>query len=170
MRRTTTGLALLCALTLASAGAALTAPQEPKVESIIGASHRLTLTLDGAKRAAAAAAAYARSHGAGGSIAIVDDGGHLIYLERLDDTFPASAEVAIAKARTAAVFRRPTRDFENAIRAGRTPLLSVEPMTPLEGGVPILIEGRVVGAVGVSGAMSSTQDVEIAEAGASALQ
>jgi glc operon protein GlcG len=127
------------------------------------------MTLETARRAIDAAAALARSRGAGGSIAVVDDGGHLVCLERIDGTFPASAEVAIGKARTAAVFRKPTQDFENAVRGGRTSLTAVGPMLPLEGGVPIVIDGQVVGAVGVSGAHSSTEDVEVATAGARAV-
>ena len=130
---------------------------------------RPTLTLDGARLAGEAAAAYARDHGAGGAIAVVDEGGALLYLVRLDGTFPAASEVSIAKARTAAVFRKPTQAFENAIRDGRVSLTAVGPMTPLEGGLPIVVDGHVVGAIGCSGAMSSTQDVEVAQAGAAAI-
>jgi uncharacterized protein GlcG (DUF336 family) len=104
-----------------------------------------------AKRVAAAAAEEARRLGAGGALAIVDSGGHLVYLERLDRTFPAAAAVATEKARTAATFRRPTRDFEDAIRSGRHALLGVQAMTPLQGGVPIVVNGEVIGAIGVSG-------------------
>jgi len=131
---------------------------------------KMTLDLDGAKRVAAAAAAEARKNNAGGAIAIVDDGGNLVYLERLDDTFPAAAVVAIEKARTAAQFRRPTRVFEEAIKNGRTSLVAVSAMTPLQGGVPILVGGKVVGAIGVSGAASAQQDDDIATAAAVALE
>lgn len=127
------------------------------------------LTLEGAKTVAAAAAAEARRDKAGGAIAIVDDGGHLIYLERLEGTFPAAAAVAIEKARTAAQFRRPTRVFEEAIKNGRISLLGVAVMTPLQGGVPILVGGEMVGAIGVSGAMSAQQDDDIAQAASTAL-
>lgn len=130
---------------------------------------RQVLTLDGAKTVAAAAAAEAKRLNAGGAIAVVDDGGHLLYLERLDNTFPAAATVAMEKARTAASFRRPTAVFEDAIKNGRLSLLGVSVMTPLQGGVPVVVNGQVVGAVGVSGAASAQQDDEIAKVAAVAL-
>ncbi|MFO0691590.1 MAG: heme-binding protein [Myxococcota bacterium] len=118
-----------------------------------------------AKRLAATGEAEAARLGApGGAIAVVDDGGHLVLLLRLDGSFPAAAEVSEAKARTAALFRMPTENLENAIASGRNALLGVDAMTPLKGGVPIAIGGRVVGAVGVSGAASAAQDTEIAQA------
>jgi glc operon protein GlcG len=124
-----------------------------------------TLTLDGAKHVAAAAVAEANRLGApGGAIAVVDEGGSLLYLERLDRTFPAAVTVAVEKARTAAQFRRPTSAFEEAIKGGRAALLGVQIMTPLQGGVPIVVDGHVVGAVGVSGAASAQQDDDIAKA------
>jgi glc operon protein GlcG len=127
------------------------------------------LTLEGAKRVAGAAAAEATRTRVGGAIAVVDEGGNVLYVERLDGTFPAASDVAIAKARTAARFRRPTKVFEDAIRGGRTSLVAVSVMTPLEGGQPILVDGEVVGGVGVSGAASSAQDDEIAIVAAGAL-
>ncbi|MEQ1832536.1 MAG: heme-binding protein [Candidatus Eisenbacteria bacterium] len=124
---------------------------------------RTVLTLEGAKRVAAAAVDEARRLSAtSGALAVVDEGGALLYLERLDDTFPAAASVAIEKARTAAQFRRPTAVFEDAIKGGRLALLGVSVMTPLQGGVPVLVNGRVVGAIGVSGAASAQQDDDIA--------
>lgn len=126
------------------------------------------LNLEAARRAAAAAEAEARRLGAGGAFAVVDDGGHLVYLERLDNTFPASAIVAAEKARTAATFRRPTRDFEEAVRNGRVALVAVPPMLPLQGGVPLVRDGRVVGAIGVSGAASAQQDDDLANVAAAA--
>jgi len=132
--------------------------------------NRKTLTLDGARRIAAAAEAEAKRNNAGGAIAVVDDGGHLLLLVRLDDTFPSAAAVATEKARTAATFRKETRVFEDAIKAGRTSLVAVSVMTPLQGGVPILVNGQVVGAVGVSGAASAQQDDDIARVAAVALQ
>lgn len=123
-----------------------------------------TLTLQGARKVAAAAEAEAARVNAGGAIAIVDDAGNVILVERLEGTFPAATGVAIEKARTAAQFRRPTRDFENAIRNGRTSLVAVSAMTPLQGGVPIVMNGQVVGAIGVSGAASAQQDDDIATA------
>jgi glc operon protein GlcG len=128
------------------------------------------LTLDGAKAVAGAAAAEAHRLNAGGAIAIVDEGGAVLYVERLANTFVASTTVAIEKARTAAQFRRPTRDFENAIAKGRTSLVAVSAMTPLQGGVPIQVDGQIVGAIGVSGAMSAQQDDDIATLAAGALQ
>ncbi len=124
-----------------------------------------TLTLARAKQIAATAAADAKRLAAPGG-AIADAGGHLLYLERLDGTFPAAAAVSTEKARTAAIFQKPTSDFEDAIKAGRTALLGVSVMTPLQGGVPIRIGGTVVGAIGVSGAASAQQDNEIANAAA----
>lgn len=127
------------------------------------------LTLAGAKSVAAAAVAEAtRLNAPGGAIAIVDDGGNLVYVERLDNTFPAAAQISINKARTAALFRRPSKVLEDAIVGGRTTLLAVAD-APLQGGVPIMIDGVVVGAVGVSGAASAAQDTEIAEAAAAAM-
>ncbi len=127
---------------------------------------RKTLTPEGARRVAAAAAAEARKGNEGGAIAIVDDGGALILLERLDGTFAAASNVALKKARTAATFRKATRDLENAVKNGRISLLAVPEMTPLQGGVPIVVGGQVVGAVGVSGASSAQRDDEVATAGA----
>jgi glc operon protein GlcG len=124
------------------------------------------LTLDAAKRIAAAAAAEARRNYAGGAIAVVDDGGNLMYLERLDDTFAAGANISIGKARTAAMFKQPTRVFEEIIRNGRTSMVALPDFTPLQGGVPIEVDGMVVGGIGVSGAASAQQDEEIAMAGA----
>lgn len=128
-----------------------------------------TLSLDGAKAVGAAAAAEARRLNAGGAIAIVDDGGHLLYLERLDNTFPSASVVAIEKARTAATFRRPTSVFEDAIKNGRLSLVAVSAMTPLQGGVPVVVGGAVVGAIGVSGAASAQQDDDIARVASVAL-
>jgi glc operon protein GlcG len=127
-----------------------------------------TLTLEGAKAVAAAAAAEARKGNEGASIAIVDDGGNLMYLERIQPTFPMGATISIEKARTAALFQKPTKILEDAIVAGRTPLLNAW-SAPLNGGEPILANGRVVGAIGVSGAASAARDAVIALAGAAAV-
>jgi len=128
------------------------------------------LTLDGAKKVIAAAVAEAKSRKApGGAIAVVDDGGNLIALERLDNTFAAGANISIGKARTAALFKRPTKTFEDIINKGRTAMATLPDFTPLQGGVPILIDGQIVGAVGVSGAASAQQDEDLAIAGAKAL-
>ncbi|HEY1332992.1 MAG TPA: heme-binding protein [Myxococcaceae bacterium] len=121
------------------------------------------LTLDAARRIAAAAAVEARSDHTSG-IAIVDAGGALVYFERLDGTFPAAAAVSLDKARTAATFQHATKDFEDAIHNGRGALTGVKEMTPLQGGVPIVVDGKVIGAVGVSGASSASRDEAIARA------
>jgi glc operon protein GlcG len=125
------------------------------------------LTLEGARQVIAAAAAEARRHRVGGAFAVVDDGGNLLALERLDGTFAASGNISIGKARTAAIFQRPTRAFEEIIRGGRTAMLGLHDFTPLQGGVPIVVDGQVVGAVGVSGAASAQQDEDFAVIGAS---
>jgi glc operon protein GlcG len=131
---------------------------------------RKALTLEGAKQVIAAAVAEARGKKApGGAIAVVDEGGNLVAVERLDNTFAAGALISIGKARTAALFRRPTKAFEDIINKGRTAMTTLNDFTPLQGGVPIVIDGQVVGAVGVSGAASAQQDEEIAVAGANAL-
>jgi glc operon protein GlcG len=128
-----------------------------------------TLTLEGAKQVIAAAVADAKRRNApGGSIAVVDEGGHLIALERLDQTFPASANISIGKARTAAIFQRPTKAFEDIINKGRTTMVTLPDFTPLQGGVPLVVDGAVVGGVGVSGAASAQQDEDIALAAAEA--
>ena len=127
-----------------------------------------TLTLEGAKTVAAAAAAEARKGNEGASIAIVDDGGNLMYLERIQPTFPMGAHISTEKARTAALFQRPSKVLEDAIVGGRTSLLAVVP-GPLQGGEPITVNGQIVGAIGVSGAASAARDAVIALAGAAAL-
>lgn len=126
------------------------------------------ISLEAAKKVAADAVAYAQlNHAPGGSIAIVDNGGHLVYLERLDNTFSASADVAVQKARTAAQFKAPSKKLEDAVNNGRNALITVG-RTFLQGGIPILYEGQVIGAIGVSGAASAVQDEEIAIAGSKA--
>jgi glc operon protein GlcG len=127
-----------------------------------------TLTLEGAKLVAAAAAAEAKKGNEGASVAIVDDGGNLMYLERMQPTFPMGATIATEKAKTAALFQKPTKLLEDAIVGGRTPLLNVW-SAPLNGGEPILVAGKIVGAIGVSGASSAARDAAIALAGAAAL-
>jgi glc operon protein GlcG len=99
-------------------------------------------------------------------IAVVDDGGNLMALERLDGTFAAGASISIGKARTAAIFKRPTRAFEDIIKNGRTAMVALPDFTPLQGGIPIIVGEEVVGGIGVSGAASAQQDEELALAGA----
>jgi glc operon protein GlcG len=130
---------------------------------------RKTLTLDGARRAIAAAVAQAHKNHAGGVIAVVDDGGNLMALERVDGTFAAGANISIGKARTAALFQKPTRAFEEIIAKGRTAMVALNDFTPLQGGVPITIDGQIVGAVGVSGAANAQQDEELAMTAAAAV-
>src|ERR1700747_2238112 len=128
-----------------------------------------SLTLDGAKKAIAAAVDYAKkSNAPGGVIAIVDEGGNLMALERLDGTFAMGATISIGKARTAVLFKKPTRFFEELINKGRTAMTALDGFTPLIGGIPIIIDGQVVGGIGVSGAASANQDEELALAGAAA--
>ena len=129
---------------------------------------KFELTLSDAKRVAAAAAREAQHNGWSVVIAIVDDAGLLVYLERLDGTQPASCEIAQHKARSAALFRRPTKALEEVVANGRVALLSLPQITPVEGGLPLVYEGQVVGAIGVSGVQSS-QDGQAAKAGAEAL-
>jgi len=131
-----------------------------------------SLTLDGARKVIAAAKDYAKQNNApGGVVAVVDEGGNLMALERLDGTFAAGANISIGKARTAVLFKRPTKVFEDIIRNGRTPMIALPDtfFTPLQGGVPITVDGQIVGGVGVSGAASAQQDEELAIAGANAV-
>src|SRR5205807_10476435 len=128
-----------------------------------------SLNLDGAKKAIAAAVEYAKRNNApGGVIAVVDEGGNLMALERLDGTFAMGATISIGKARTAVLFKKPTRFFEELINKGRTAMTAVDGFTPLIGGIPIIVGGEVVGGIGVSGAASANQDEELAFAGAAA--
>ena len=131
-----------------------------------------TLTLKGAEAVITAAKAEAQKLNApGGVIAVVDDGGNLMALERLDGTFSAGANISIGKARTAVMFKKPTRFFEELINSngkGRTVMTALENFTPLIGGIPITVDGQIVGGVGVSGAATADQDEKLAIAGASA--
>ena len=118
--------------------------------------HKTELTLEGAKRVIAAAVAEAKSKNApGGAIAVVDEGGNLVAVERLENTFAAGANISIGKARTAALFKRPTKFFEDVINQGRTAMTTLNDFTPLQGGIPIVVDGQIIGAVGVSGAASA---------------
>lgn len=128
------------------------------------------LTLDGARRVIASAQAEAKKLSApGGVVAVVDEGGNLMALERLDGTFAAGANISIGKARTAVLFKKPTKVFEDIIKNGRTSMVALNDFTPLQGGIPIVVDGEVVGGVGVSGAASAQQDEELAIAGAGAI-
>jgi uncharacterized protein GlcG (DUF336 family) len=102
-------------------------------------------------------------------ICVVDDGGHLMYLERMDGTQLASVQVAQDKARTAVLFKRPSKALEEAVAGGRTVVLKLRGATPVEGGIPILAGAQLIGAIGVSGA-SSSQDGHVAAAGLAAIE
>jgi uncharacterized protein GlcG (DUF336 family) len=126
------------------------------------------LSLAAATRVAAAAQAEATKRKSTVVIAVVDDGGHLVLLHRLDDTQVASVDVGIGKARTAAIFRRPSKEFEDQIRTGRVAALALPGATPLQGGIPLVLDAQVIGAIGVSG-NTPQEDEDIAKAGAAAL-
>ena len=126
------------------------------------------ITLEAAKKMMAAAEAEALKQGWRMAIAIVDEAGNLILFEKLDDTQPGSIAVATSKARTAANFKRPTKVLEDMVASGRTAFLAIEGLLPLQGGVPVTVDGRVIGAVGVSGG-TAAQDEQVALAGIAAL-
>ena len=144
-----------------SAGLAVAAPLTAPAQLVT----KQVLSLSAAKKIAEAAEREALKRGSTVVIAVVDDGGHLLVLERLDDTQVASVDVAIGKARTAAIFRRPSKEFEDQIRNGRVAALALPGATPLQGGIPIVSGGKVVGAIGVSG-NTPQEDEDIAKAGA----
>src|SRR5689334_7371020 len=125
------------------------------------------LSLEAAEKVVSAAALEAKKRNATVVIVVVDDGGYPLVLKRLDDTQVASVEVGIGKARTAAIFRRPSRDFEEQIKTGRVASLVLPGATPLQGGLPLIAGGKVVGAIGVSG-NTPQEDEDIANAGAAA--
>lgn len=127
------------------------------------------LTLEDARRIAAAAEAEALRNDWRVAIAIVDDGGHLLYLQRSHDTQFGSVETAIMKAHAAAAFQRPTKSSEDAVLSGRLIHLALPGVIPAEGGVPLLRDGQLVGGLGISG-VRSFQDGMIAQAGAEALE
>ena len=126
------------------------------------------LTLDTVKKLAAAAESEAAKNSWRMVIAVVDEGGHLLYLQRADETQAGSVDVAIKKAQSAVMFKRPTKVFEDAVAGGRTAILGLSGAMPIEGGVPIMLDGKLLGAIGVSG-VTSQQDGQIAKAGADAL-
>jgi uncharacterized protein GlcG (DUF336 family) len=124
---------------------------------------------DAKKAAAAAIAEVAKVGSAPDAIAVVDHGGFLIYFERMDNTQLGSVEIAIEKARSAALFRRPSKVFEDALASGRTAILALHGAVPLDGGVPIISAGKLVGAIGASGG-TTQQDGQVAKAGADAIK
>ena len=128
-----------------------------------------SLSLEDARKAAAAAAAEAKKNKWNMAIAVVDDGGQLIYFERIDETQVGSIDIAIGKARTAAIFKRPTKALEDAINGGQHAILSFPNTLPREGGLPIFADGKCIGAIGVSGGKSS-EDAQVGKAGVDALK
>jgi len=129
------------------------------------------ISLENAKKAAAPAFAEAEKNHWNMAVAIVDPSGNLVYYEKMDGTQLGSANVAIDKARSAALFKRPTKAFQDAVAAGGDGLriLRLQGATPLEGGIPLVMDGKIVGAIGVSGA-ASAQDAQCAKAGADSLK
>ncbi len=125
---------------------------------------QMILSIDDARRIADACRAKASAQGWNVVIAIVDDGGHLMYLERMDGTQKASSVVAVEKARTALLFKRPTKAIEAAVLAGRTVMMMLPGATPIEGGLPLVRDGQYLGAIGISG-VQSFEDGIIADAG-----
>jgi uncharacterized protein GlcG (DUF336 family) len=157
---------------LGAARAPATPPAGPSHASerpVGNLTEKRALTLEGAERAIAAALAKARSLKATGVVAVVDEGGNLMALTRIDGTFTAGANISIGKARTAVLFNKPTRVFEEIIKSGRTPMVALNDFTPLQGGIPIVVGGSTIGGIGVSGAASAAQDEELAIAGAAVL-
>jgi glc operon protein GlcG len=150
-------------------------PDEDEACSLAGAAAELStrtvpaLTFEGARVAAETVAAVARKRGVAPMTAVVDAGGELIYLSRPDGAQVASVKVSTDKARTAAIYRRPSKDFEDQTSGGRPSALHLARAVPLQGGMPILHEDEVIGAIGVSGASSADEDQELAEIGAGAL-
>ena len=132
-------------------------------------SEKKILTLAAAEKIAAAAEIEAKKRNATVVIVVVDDGGYPLIIKRLDDTQVASVEVGMGKARTAAIFRRPSRDFEEQIKNGRLASLVLPGATPLQGGLPLIVDGKTIGAIGVSG-NTPQQDEDIAKAGVAAFE
>lgn len=137
--------------------------------NVVTSSYGLPVDLEQAKKLAAGAVAEAQRNSWRVAIAIVDTHGFLKYYEMMDDTQTASATVAVEKARTAAMFRRPTKMFEEGIAGGRLALLGMHLATPIEGGLPIVVNGKVIGGIGVSG-LTSAQDAQVAQAGLDTLK
>lgn len=152
---------IVCALTFAAfvAGAAAQAARP---------SYGQAISLEAAKKAAAGGAAEAKKNSWNVAIAVVDNHGMLVYYEMMDDTQTSAATIAIEKARTAAQFRRPSKDFEDTVAGGRVAILGLPGVTPIDGGLPMFVGGKIVGAIGVSG-MTATQDAQVAKAGVDAL-
>jgi glc operon protein GlcG len=126
------------------------------------------ISVEQARKTASAAVAEAKKNGWNVAAAVVDPAGVLVFYEKMDGTQVGSAQVAIDKARSSAQFRRPTKVFEDAVNGGKTAFLGLQGAVPLEGGLPLVVAGKIIGAVGVSGA-TAQQDGQCAKAGAEAL-
>jgi glc operon protein GlcG len=150
-------------------------PDEDEAISLAGAASAFStvaapaITYEGARRVAEAAGDVAAERGVAPVVAVVDAGGDLVYLLRPDAAQVASTNVSVDKARTAAIYRRPSRDFEEQASGGRPSALHLARAVPLQGGMPILHDGQVIGALGVSGASSADEDQELAAIGAASL-
>jgi glc operon protein GlcG len=160
-------LLLLAALSCAGRAEAQVPPATPAPPPL---PYGAPIGLDDAKKAAAAAVEEVKKIGAApNAIAIVDHGGFLIYFERMDNTQLGSVEIAIDKARSAALFRRPSKVFEDALAGGRNAILALRGATPLEGGLPLVSGGKIIGAIGASGG-TAQQDGQVAKAGADTIK
>ena len=170
-----TMLALAAAATIVSGAALAQAPATPAAPAPAPTPppttpYGLAIGIDDAKQAAVAAVAKAKEvSGAPDAIAIVGPGGDLIYFERMDNTQPGSVETAIKKARSAALFRRPTKAFADALGRGLMGVLALPDAIPLEGGLPLIRDGHIVGAIGASGG-TGAQDGQVAAAGAGTIK
>jgi uncharacterized protein GlcG (DUF336 family) len=156
----------LAALTFTVAAFGQTPPAPPSVIP-----YGAPISADSAKKVAAAAIAEARKNNWAMAVAIVDTGGYLVYFERMQDTQLGSVEVSIEKAKTAALFRRPTKSFQDTVAGGGEGLriLRLTGAIPVEGGIPLIVDGKLIGAVGASGG-SSDQDGRTAQAGVAAMK
>jgi uncharacterized protein GlcG (DUF336 family) len=160
-------LAILAVLSSVSQAGAQAPPATPAPPPL---PYGAPIGVDDAKKAAAAAVEEVKKIGAApNAIAIVDHGGFLIYFERMDNTQLGSVEIAIDKARSAALFRRPSKVFEDALAGGRTAILALRGAIPLEGGLPLVSGGKIVGAIGASGG-TAQQDGQVAKAGADTIK
>jgi len=151
----------IVALALATSVAFAQAPVRPP--------YGVAVNLETAKKIATAAMAEAKKQKWNVAVAVVDNHGMLIYYEMQDDTQTAAADVSIQKARTAAIWRRPSKEFEQSVADGRLALLGLNNALPIEGGLPIIVDGKMIGAVGVSG-VTAAQDAQVARAGLDALK
>ena len=157
--------------TLAGLALTVTAFGQTKLVPPPNVPYGTSITADAAKKVAAAAIAEARKNNWAMAVAVVDTGGYLVYFERMQDTQLGSVEVSIEKAKSAALFRRPTKSFQDTVAGGGEGLriLRLTGAIPVEGGIPIIVDGKLIGAVGASGG-SSDQDGRTAQAGAAAMK